>query len=100
MIFTPRSMLLAVGLLALSVVGATAQQSNTSGAAGDTLKSTTPGNPNDARSSGSAATSTAGSTLKTETVGDTGKKVVPPTNSASTGSPAGTSTGPTGKQPQ
>ena len=95
MMLTSRWLLLAAGLLAFPLAGAMAQQSNSPGN-GAALKSTTSGDPHDARTT----TSNAGSTLKTETMGDSGKKVTPPTDSAAATSPRGASTGPTGKQPQ
>jgi len=97
MISISRSMLLAAGLLAFPMAGAIAQQNNPS-ATGSTLKSTTPGNPADARSSATTSGPSGGATLKTETKGDTGKKAVDESHSSQPAS--GESTGPSGKQPK
>lgn len=68
----------------VSIAGAMAQQDNQSMTGGSALKSTTPGNPNDARSAATASTGSGGSALKETTVGDTGKKVVPEPHSTPT----------------
>jgi hypothetical protein len=97
MIRVTRSILLAAGLLAVPVAGGMAQQNNAPNG-GAALKSITPGDPGGARSASAMASNLSGrSLLKTGTMGDTGKKVIPETGSKT---PAGRSTGPTRKQPQ
>jgi hypothetical protein len=90
-----RSILPAAILLALPVAGAIAQQNDTNGSA---LKSTTPGNPADARSSATTAHPSGGATLKSETKGDTGKMAVDEPRNSQTA--RGESTGPSAKQPK
>jgi hypothetical protein len=90
-----RLILPAAILLAFPVAGAMAQQNDTTGSA---LKSTTPGDPADARSSATTPHPTGGATLKTETKGDTGKMAVDKSHDSQTA--RGESTGPSAKQPK
>jgi hypothetical protein len=83
-----RLVLLSAVLLTLPIAGTLAQQTNQSTTGGSALRSTTPGSPNDARSSAPDSTSSGGSTLKETTVGDTGKKVVGTPDRRSPGKPS------------
>ena len=84
MISALRLVLLATSLLTLPVANVMAQQNNSPGTGGSALKTTTPGEPNNPQTAATPSTAAGGSALRTETTG-TGKKVVPPTNPASTG---------------
>lgn len=93
MISIMRTIVLTAGLLTFPMAIAAAQQDNSDPNGGAALKSTTPGNPNDARSSAMASTPSGGSTLKSVTPGDTGKKVVPGSSSQSANAASGGSSG-------
>jgi len=89
MISISRSMLLAAGLLALSVGGAVAQQNDSAAAKSDTTGYTKP----------TVTTPTGDSNMKGATVGDSANKAVMGSTDNNKAM-AGESTGPSGKQPK
>jgi len=89
MISISRSMLLAAGLLALSVGGAVAQQNDSAATKPDTTGYTKP----------TVTTPTGASNMKGATVGDSANKAAMGSTDNSKAM-AGESTGPSGKQPK